>query len=61
VHLLDPAAGDDARLVDRLTGLVNDVYATAESGLWREGAKRTTAPSTSTRSPCSRLARLDET
>ena len=44
VHLLAAAAGDDARLVDRLAGLVNDVYATAESGLWREGAKRTTAP-----------------
>jgi GNAT superfamily N-acetyltransferase len=29
--------------VDHVTGLVNDVYATAESGLWRNGAPRTTA------------------
>ena len=33
----------DARLVDHLTGLINDVYAVAESGLWRDGATRTTA------------------
>ena len=25
------------------TGLINDVYATAESGLWRDGFRRTTA------------------
>ena len=42
-----PPAGaggaDDARLVDQLTDLINDVYATAERGLWREGWTRTTA------------------
>ena len=43
VRLLDAAAGRDAGLVDRLTELVNGVYATAECGLWREGATRTTA------------------
>jgi GNAT superfamily N-acetyltransferase len=43
LRLLAPADGDDARVVDRLTGLVNDVYATAESGLWHDGATRTTA------------------
>ena len=43
MRLLEPAAGDDERLVERLTGLVNDVYAAAESGLWREGTTRTTA------------------
>ncbi len=43
IRLLDPAVSDDAELVDRLTSLINDVYATAESGLWRDGATRTTA------------------
>jgi hypothetical protein len=40
---LEAAAGDDARLVDWLTRLINDVYAVAERGLWRDGATRTTA------------------
>ena len=43
IRLLDPGVSDDAELVDRLTSLINDVYATAESGLWRDGATRTTA------------------
>ena len=43
VRLLEPAAVDDARLVDHLTGLINDVYEVAERGLWRDGATRTTA------------------
>jgi GNAT superfamily N-acetyltransferase len=43
VRLLDAAAGRDDRLVERLTDLVNDVYVTAESGLWHDGFKRTTA------------------
>jgi GNAT superfamily N-acetyltransferase len=30
-------------LVDHLTRLINDVFRTAESGLWRDGAARTTA------------------
>jgi GNAT superfamily N-acetyltransferase len=42
VRLLDAAASRDARLVERLTVLVNDVYATAESGLWHDGFMRTT-------------------
>ena len=42
VRLLEPAAGDDARLVDHLTSLINDVYEVAERGLWRDGATRTT-------------------
>jgi GNAT superfamily N-acetyltransferase len=33
----------DPELVERLTGLINDVYAVAEDGLWRDGATRTTA------------------
>jgi GNAT superfamily N-acetyltransferase len=43
VALLEPERADDPGLVDPLTGLINDVYATAERGLWREGATRTTA------------------
>ena len=43
VALLEPNASQDARLVDELTALINGVYATAESGLWRDGATRTTA------------------
>ena len=43
VRLLDSAASRDADLVDELTGLVNRVYVTAESGLWRDGFTRTTA------------------
>ena len=33
----------DRDLVERLTDLINDVYATAERGLWRDGSARTTA------------------
>jgi GNAT superfamily N-acetyltransferase len=43
VRLLDNTDSHDARLVELLADLVNDVYATAESGLWRDGATRTTA------------------
>ena len=39
VRLLDDA---DDRLVERLTGLVNEVYAATEGGLWRPGTPRTT-------------------
>ncbi|MGH3477587.1 MAG: GNAT family N-acetyltransferase [Nocardioidaceae bacterium] len=42
VTLLEPAASRDTRLVEQLTDLVNDVYTTAESGLWRAGFTRTT-------------------
>jgi N-acetylglutamate synthase-like GNAT family acetyltransferase len=34
---------DDAGLADELADLINDVYAVAESGLWRDGMQRTTA------------------
>jgi GNAT superfamily N-acetyltransferase len=43
VRVLDSAVSHDARLVDQLTSLINGVYATAESGLWRDGTTRTTA------------------
>jgi GNAT superfamily N-acetyltransferase len=39
VGLLETA---DPRLADELSRLVNDVYLTAETGLWRGGATRTT-------------------
>jgi GNAT superfamily N-acetyltransferase len=42
VRLLQAADSRDTRLVDHLTGLINDVYEIAESGLWRDGATRTT-------------------
>jgi GNAT superfamily N-acetyltransferase len=43
IALLEPAAAQDTAVVDRLAQLINDVYAVAESGLWREGMERTTA------------------
>jgi GNAT superfamily N-acetyltransferase len=43
IDLLDPAAGADTSLVDALCALVNDVYAVAEEGMWRDGATRTSA------------------
>jgi GNAT superfamily N-acetyltransferase len=43
IRLLEPADRHDAALVGRLTELINDVYRTAESGLWRDDATRTTA------------------
>jgi GNAT superfamily N-acetyltransferase len=42
VRTLEPAAGEDAQLLDHLSDLINFVYATTESGLWRTGATRTT-------------------
>jgi ribosomal protein S18 acetylase RimI-like enzyme len=41
VRLLEAAAGDDAALVERLAALVNEAYAAAERGLWRDGWSRT--------------------
>lgn len=40
--MLPPAVADDGGLMAELTGLINDVYARAEDGLWVEGASRTT-------------------
>jgi GNAT superfamily N-acetyltransferase len=42
IGLLEGPASRDAGLVGELTGLINGVYATAERGLWRDGAMRTT-------------------
>ena len=43
VRWLEPAECHDDRLVERLSDLINEVYEIAESGLWRSGARRTTA------------------
>ena len=42
IELLESGAADDAGLVAGLADLVNAVYDTAERGLWRDGAARTT-------------------
>jgi GNAT superfamily N-acetyltransferase len=42
IGLLEAAASDDVKLVEELSELINGVYATAERGLWRDGATRTT-------------------
>jgi GNAT superfamily N-acetyltransferase len=42
IQLLPAAASDDAPLMERITALINEVYAVAEAGLWTEGAMRTT-------------------
>jgi GNAT superfamily N-acetyltransferase len=42
IGLLEPEAGQDAELVDRLATLINDVYAVAENGMWRNKATRIT-------------------
>ena len=43
IRWLEPAERHDDRLVERLSDLINEVYEIAESGLWRSGARRTTA------------------
>lgn len=42
VEPLDPSSSDDAALVDRVMAIVNDAYAIAEVGMWRDGAARVT-------------------
>ena len=42
VRIAPAAAAEDTALVNQLAGLVNSVYATAEEGLWADGAPRTT-------------------
>jgi GNAT superfamily N-acetyltransferase len=42
IALLEAQDSHDDRLVDRLSRLINDVYRTAETGLWHDGAGRTT-------------------
>jgi len=43
VCLLDRTDSRERGLVDQLLRLINDAYRTAEHGLWRDGAARTTA------------------
>jgi GNAT superfamily N-acetyltransferase len=42
IRLLDATDRREPGLVDQLAELINDVYCTAESGLWRDGSARTT-------------------
>ncbi len=42
VSMLPASASGDLELVTALDGLINDVYAVAEEGLWLPGAARTT-------------------
>ena len=42
IRLLEPEAADDSEVVGRLARLINDVYAVAERGMWRDDATRTT-------------------
>jgi GNAT superfamily N-acetyltransferase len=41
IELLPAAGCDDAALMQRIADLINEVYAVAEKGLWRDGAART--------------------
>ncbi|TDP91192.1 GNAT family N-acetyltransferase [Labedaea rhizosphaerae] len=43
VRRLAPESAGDRALMDSLSALVNEVYAEAERGLWRDGADRTSA------------------
>ena len=43
VGLVPAAASDDGTLAAGLAALVNEVYAVAERGLWRDGVARTTS------------------
>jgi ribosomal protein S18 acetylase RimI-like enzyme len=42
IELLSPSASEDDATIDRLTDLVNQVYAVAEDGIWTPGSARTT-------------------
>ena len=42
IGLLPATTASDPRVVREITDLVNEVYATAEAGLWIDGAPRTT-------------------
>jgi GNAT superfamily N-acetyltransferase len=42
IELLPATKATDQRLVDEITKLTNQVYATAEEGMWVDGATRTT-------------------
>src|ERR1043165_1021819 len=43
VRKLERADAGDTALIDHLMSLINTVYAAAESGLWRDDFRRTTA------------------
>jgi GNAT superfamily N-acetyltransferase len=43
IELLPSSAADDLSLIDRVTALVNQVYAESEKGLWQGSTDRTSA------------------
>ncbi|MFJ1764120.1 GNAT family N-acetyltransferase [Amycolatopsis sp. NPDC088138] len=43
IELLPPSAAGDLALIDRITALVNQVYAESEKGLWQGSTDRTSA------------------
>ncbi|MEA5364788.1 GNAT family N-acetyltransferase [Amycolatopsis sp., V23-08] len=43
IELLPPSAAEDLSLIDRVTALVNQVYAESEKGLWQASTDRTSA------------------
>ncbi|MDT7799829.1 MAG: hypothetical protein QOI78_3262 [Actinomycetota bacterium] len=43
IELLSPSAAADLALIDRVTALVNQVYAESEKGLWQGSTDRTSA------------------
>jgi SAM-dependent methyltransferase/GNAT superfamily N-acetyltransferase len=62
IQMLPATAADDATLIERITDLINEVYAVAEDGLWIEGATRTTVDEVAalTRAGEIAIARLDD-
>jgi GNAT superfamily N-acetyltransferase len=42
IHQLPATASADTAVIERVTDLINEVYAVAEEGLWLDGATRTT-------------------
>jgi GNAT superfamily N-acetyltransferase len=48
ITILDDHDGHDDSVVEQVSRLVNTVYRTAESGMWRDGTTRTTAAEVAT-------------
>jgi len=62
VSIVAVALADDAAIVAQIVDLINGVYAEAESGLWRPGARRTNADDIADRIRAQEIAtaRLDD-
>jgi hypothetical protein len=46
IEVAPATAAQDERVVGEITDLINRIYATAEAGLWVDGAARTTTTET---------------